>query len=128
MVCLTEGSLHSFQQLVLIVTAAELSYDSGNGQRFLPVNLPSFVFPRPEYFKDMLPKLWPYSLDGAEEAIRSFFKIISVSISIHGSLQLIEAQVQEALVRIERKHGIVQVDRSDGAVKETSGTQLDDNG
>merc|ERR1719362_2720861 len=100
-ILLSAGTLHSVVQLTAMLEAMEQL--QGNGvPAVIPVSLPGFCFPDNEYYKTVLPQIWPSNTAKAERMIRSFFKHIAVSFDTRAADAVLDLQTASILRLIPR--------------------------
>jgi len=104
-VILSRGSLQCYQQLDVIVTCMQIQESHhDNGHVVLPVNLWDFQFPGAGFYESSLPALWQGDVQDVTEWLRSFFLLITVTLSTLASDVVITSQAKEVTTRLRNSH------------------------
>jgi len=106
-VILSAKTLQCPSQLKLIIQSMELIVSQKNSHSAtfaaIPVSIPFFQFPSPEYFSEDLPKYLPSSSEKASDMVHMFFKRLAIAFATHASDDVIENQVMHVVAAVPRE-------------------------
>jgi len=109
-VILSARTLRCPSQLKLIIQSMDIVVEqkrTSSSVQFaaIPVSVPFFQFPSPDYFNEDLPKYLTSSTEKDGGRIHMFFKRLAIAFATHASDDVIESQVTHVVAAIPRGAG-----------------------